>query len=129
MKTKHDISILNDSNKQESYNFSGRRRRQTGNRNSYKENIIRKDVRYQCPMQCHGDKTFDRPGICPDSKMQMIPVRAGHIFIDLLKLDKPEVKYALLDKLDDEFRIPFRMHVKTFYILNIYRKSLFDFLK
>jgi len=37
-------------------------------------------VKYQCPMKCHGEEVFDESGLCPDSKMQMIPVGAGHIF-------------------------------------------------
>ena len=37
-------------------------------------------VQYQCPMKCHGEEVYDEPGLCPDSKMQMIPVGAGHIF-------------------------------------------------
>jgi hypothetical protein len=37
-------------------------------------------VKYQCPMKCHGEEVFNEPGLCPDSKMQMIPVGAGHIF-------------------------------------------------
>lgn len=41
---------------------------------------INPDVKYQCPMKCHGEEVYDEPGICPDSKMPMIPVNAGHIF-------------------------------------------------
>lgn len=37
-------------------------------------------VKYQCPMKCHGEEVYDEPGLCPDSKMQMIPVGGGHIF-------------------------------------------------
>lgn len=37
-------------------------------------------VMYQCPMKCQGEEVYDEPGICPDSKMQMIPVNGGHIF-------------------------------------------------
>lgn len=38
------------------------------------------DIKYQCPIKCHGEGVYDTPGMCPDSKMQMIPVNAGHIF-------------------------------------------------
>ena len=26
---------------------------------------------YQCPMLCEGDKTYDKPGICPECKMDL----------------------------------------------------------
>ena len=26
---------------------------------------------YQCPMQCEGDKTYDKPGKCPECKMDL----------------------------------------------------------
>jgi hypothetical protein len=44
------------------------------------KNTPESDVKYQCPMKCHGEEVFNEPGLCPDSKMQLIPVRAGHIF-------------------------------------------------
>lgn len=47
------------------------------NDKKFKPNL---DVKYQCPMKCHGEEVYDEPGICPDSKMQMIPVNGGHIF-------------------------------------------------
>lgn len=37
-------------------------------------------VKYQCPMKCHGEEMYDEQGICPDSKMEMIPVGGGYIF-------------------------------------------------
>jgi rubrerythrin len=29
------------------------------------------DVKYQCPMKCEGDKTYDAPGNCPVCKMEL----------------------------------------------------------
>ena len=29
---------------------------------------------YQCPMQCEGDKTYDKPGKCPVCGMDLQPV-------------------------------------------------------
>jgi len=29
---------------------------------------------YQCPMQCEGDKTYDKPGKCPVCGMDLKPV-------------------------------------------------------
>ena len=26
---------------------------------------------YQCPMQCEGEKTYDKPGQCPTCKMDL----------------------------------------------------------
>ena len=26
---------------------------------------------YACPMQCEGDKTYEKPGSCPDCKMEL----------------------------------------------------------
>lgn len=48
--------------------------------NNCKELGSESKVKYQCPMKCHGEEVYDEPGLCPDSKMQMIPVGAGHIF-------------------------------------------------
>ena len=48
--------------------------------NNSKERKSGAKVKYQCPMKCHGEEVYDEPGICPDSKMQMIPVNGGHIF-------------------------------------------------
>ncbi|MFK5983513.1 MAG: heavy metal-binding domain-containing protein [Flavobacteriaceae bacterium] len=28
-------------------------------------------VKYQCPMKCEGDKTYDKPGQCPTCKMDL----------------------------------------------------------
>jgi protein SCO1/2 len=29
---------------------------------------------YQCPMQCEGDKTYDKPGKCPVCGMELRPI-------------------------------------------------------
>ncbi len=26
---------------------------------------------FQCPMKCEGEKTYDKPGTCPDCKMDL----------------------------------------------------------
>ena len=44
------------------------------------QNNGKKNVKYRCPMKCRGEEVYNEPGLCPDSKMQMIPVGAGHIF-------------------------------------------------
>lgn len=33
------------------------------------------DIRYQCPMKCEGEKTYDKPGRCPVCKMYLQPVK------------------------------------------------------
>ena len=38
------------------------------------------NVKYQCPMKCQGEEVYNEPGLCSNSKMQMIPFGAGHIF-------------------------------------------------
>ncbi|MFY9152718.1 MAG: heavy metal-binding domain-containing protein [Prolixibacteraceae bacterium] len=48
--------------------------------NSGKKGTSESKIQYQCPMKCHGEEVYDESGICPDSKMQMIPVGGGHIF-------------------------------------------------
>src|SRR5690606_10739691 len=32
------------------------------------------EVRYECPMHCEGDKTYDGPGSCPVCKMDLVPL-------------------------------------------------------
>ena len=32
------------------------------------------ETRYQCPMNCEGNKTYNQPGICPVCKMQLVMV-------------------------------------------------------
>ncbi len=32
-------------------------------------------VKYQCPMQCEGTKTYDKPGKCPQCGMEMKEVK------------------------------------------------------
>ena len=32
---------------------------------------------YQCPMQCEGDKTYDKPGKCPVCGMDLKPVETS----------------------------------------------------
>ena len=35
-----------------------------------------KTALYQCPMQCEGDKTYDKPGKCPVCGMDLQPVES-----------------------------------------------------
>ena len=32
-------------------------------------------VKYQCPMKCEGEKTYDKPGPCPECGMTMKEVK------------------------------------------------------
>lgn len=32
-------------------------------------------VKYQCPMKCEGEKTYDKPGKCPQCQMDMKEVK------------------------------------------------------
>jgi len=32
-------------------------------------------VKYQCPMKCEGEKTYDKPGKCPVCQMDMKEVK------------------------------------------------------
>lgn len=32
------------------------------------------EARYQCPMNCEGNKTYNQPGECPVCKMQLVMV-------------------------------------------------------
>lgn len=52
----------------------------TVTQNNCTEIVPKSKVKYQCPLKCHGEDVYDEPGLCPDSRMQMIPVGAGHIF-------------------------------------------------
>src|SRR4030042_6708113 len=38
-------------------------------------------IKYSCPMECEGTKTYDKPGYCPVCKMHLVPVNGhkGHI--------------------------------------------------
>ena len=38
------------------------------------------EVKYQCPMKCEGDKTYDKPGKCPKCGMDLVAVNdeEGH---------------------------------------------------
>ena len=31
-------------------------------------------IRYQCPMKCEGEKTYEKPGDCPVCNMHLAPV-------------------------------------------------------
>ena len=31
-------------------------------------------AKYQCPMKCEGNKTYDKPGKCPVCQMEMVKV-------------------------------------------------------
>ncbi len=78
MKTNYDFTDSGSNNPK--YSFYGSGYQYLGHNHGLDENYRRHNIKYQCPLQCHGEKTYDKPGICPDSKMQMIPVGAGHIF-------------------------------------------------
>jgi len=34
--------------------------------------------KYQCPMKCEGDKTYDQSGNCPVCNMKLVPAGEGH---------------------------------------------------
>lgn len=34
--------------------------------------------KYQCPMKCEGNKTYDKPGNCPVCNMHLQPVTGQH---------------------------------------------------
>jgi uncharacterized Fe-S radical SAM superfamily protein PflX len=38
------------------------------------ENQDQPQTRYQCPMKCEGEKTYDQPGTCPVCNMKLAPV-------------------------------------------------------
>jgi hypothetical protein len=38
------------------------------------DHLTQSQIRYQCPMKCEGEKTYDEPGICPVCKMKLVPV-------------------------------------------------------
>lgn len=42
---------------------------------------------YYCPMQCEGDKTYDKPGDCPVCGMSLVPVETGEATVDTSYLD------------------------------------------
>ncbi len=35
-------------------------------------------TRYQCPMKCEGEKTYEKPGTCPACNMHLAPVKSEH---------------------------------------------------
>lgn len=35
-------------------------------------------TKYQCPMKCEGEKTYEQPGNCPVCNMKLKPVEEGH---------------------------------------------------
>jgi hypothetical protein len=41
------------------------------NQNEYKE---MQEFKYQCPMNCEGNKTYNQPGKCPVCNMQLVMV-------------------------------------------------------
>lgn len=47
-----------------------------GNNNSTNKQTNEKE-KYQCPMKCEGEKTYDKPGQCPVCKMDLEKVE-GH---------------------------------------------------
>lgn len=42
---------------------------------------------YYCPMQCEGDKTYERPGDCPVCGMSLVPVESGEGTVDTSYLE------------------------------------------
>ncbi|OJV56041.1 MAG: copper-translocating P-type ATPase [Bacteroidetes bacterium 43-16] len=42
---------------------------------------------FYCPMQCEGDKTYDKPGDCPVCGMSLVPVETGGETVDTSYLD------------------------------------------
>lgn len=36
------------------------------------------NAKYQCPMKCEGDKTYDKPGQCPVCNMDLEKIEATH---------------------------------------------------
>jgi len=42
---------------------------------------------YYCPMQCEGDKTYEKPGDCPVCGMSLVPVETGEATVDTSYLD------------------------------------------
>lgn len=42
---------------------------------------------YYCPMQCEGDKTYEKPGDCPVCGMSLVPVENGTETVDTSYLD------------------------------------------
>jgi hypothetical protein len=41
----------------------------------HSKNAAAGEARYQCPMKCEGEKTYDQPGRCPVCKMYLQPVK------------------------------------------------------
>ncbi|MBI2280399.1 MAG: hypothetical protein HYU68_06880 [Bacteroidetes bacterium] len=36
------------------------------------------NVKYQCPMKCEGEKTYDKPGQCPKCNMDLEQIEKNH---------------------------------------------------
>lgn len=66
-KKSEEIVVIND-------------RSTSGYRCSVNTESVETSIRYQCPMKCEGEKTYDSPGKCPGTNMYMIPVGGGYIF-------------------------------------------------
>ena len=52
-----------------------------GNSESKSENTSTEQTaaaKYQCPMKCEGDKTYDKPGQCPVCNMDLKKLEAPH---------------------------------------------------
>ncbi|MEI6059662.1 MAG: heavy metal-binding domain-containing protein [Bacteroidota bacterium] len=44
-----------------------------GANNQHKDKDLQ-ETKYQCPMNCEGNKTYPQPGICPVCNMQLVRV-------------------------------------------------------
>jgi hypothetical protein len=42
--------------------------------NSQGTGTDRQEAKYQCPMNCEGNKTYNQPGVCPVCNMQLVMV-------------------------------------------------------
>jgi hypothetical protein len=42
--------------------------------NNQHKNKGEQEVKYQCPMNCEGNKTYNQPGVCPVCNMQLVIV-------------------------------------------------------
>ena len=40
------------------------------------------ETKYQCPMHCEGNKTYNQPGVCPVCNMQLV----------LVGIDEPKIQ-------------------------------------
>ena len=45
-----------------------------GGGNNQNKSTYSEEARYQCPMNCEGNKTYNQPGDCPVCNMQLVRV-------------------------------------------------------